>query len=953
MKNRIIPLTVILLLLCICLGALSSCRSKNGNEDDDNEKGSASSYTVPSFVAGRDSFARTEVDSDGRVVGRTFFDYDLLVPNELRYEYTYGKNGMLSTVTFGNDTQTLTFELHYNSDKTFAYGICDEYTVNYTFDQKGNLLVEQLFDQEDCMIFLEYGEDGRVIAETFDDGELAHYTYGESSVTMTYYDNYFMTVKAVLECNENGDPVKYSCRSTDDFYDIIWEYSEPGVCTKASRIEGDDSLTLDFKYDGNKRLTSLKKTFTNAETYEYGITYGDGGDIAGFSCVNCIDGKEDGRFNHKFVRNSAGMLTFYEYEYVSDYYNTHRIEEMKYSEGGLVLERLTKHLETDGSVGSQSASKFVRDDEGRILSLTVSDSEGKHETVNTYDENGLLCKEVLSEYTADGTLLSTRTTDMVRDKESARVLKYSSVTETNSGDIIYGDTVSLTYNALGLPAIVDTTSRDDDGNTAERSVISSEFTDFNALAGIKHSRYGKDGALESSESLTLTYDEAKRVESFAIDYFEGASRLMTLTYEGESHLISSFKDSSFDTEGELTQSQVNCFRYDEKGRFTYCSNEMLEPDGSSISKEESTFAYNEQGSITLTEHVSYGEGGRLNTKYSDEFKYHSNGKQAESKSTVYFIEDGEILMISTETYKFDESGNELGYSSIRTDPHGNITGGQVVENELNENGDVKKSVAKTYGEDGSVVQEVTEICEYDEQGNITDSEIKNYYLGVLNSHERNKYTYYSDGNIRTEERITYSERGDILERNVCEYEYFEGTDDVRKETATEYYTNGFIYLYQVREEHDDGTTSSITEYYDEESGLIDERYYHKTNADGHVIEDKYYLYFNGELDSYVVTIVHEIDDRGTPLSETETHYYADGTVEFRVETTSEYSYSPEYDAASYSIIQTNKFYNEGGSYTHSTVSVDYYEEDGWYIGYQWYMYDTDGNLLDYSENFYE
>ena len=206
--------------------------------------------------AGETLLASTDYDEQGNIIketrhidkDNTYYDDDVYIPaNNKRYEYIYNSDGTVN-------------KYYYYTDD----GLISTYYYEYEYDNKGNLVLEEEYNEYDTLVYCvkyEYDKEGNLVRE-----ETANYGTFFYSILSTEY-----------EYDKKGHLVKksvYDISEEEPYLCYEFKYGKLGKQSKEVRYDADGTVLSEKNF--NDAGFMIKETYLNAEgekkTKEYNYT---------------------------------------------------------------------------------------------------------------------------------------------------------------------------------------------------------------------------------------------------------------------------------------------------------------------------------------------------------------------------------------------------------------------------------------------------------------------------------------------------------------------------------------------------------------------------------------------------------------------------------------------------------------------------------------------------------
>ena len=727
---------LIIALVCV-LAMMTSCNSASNDDDEDEEE--EEEETEKENPAHKHSYLMLD--------GEAYF-----VTLEMS-----GKKP--SKIDFYSDTdyvKTFTIELEYNlkrkieSAKMLMYGEngeeteCNGYSVNY--DKKGKLTELSLYDESDEVFSIMQTENED----------------GDSGYAVRYGDDYSGYSAGFLTLNKDNMAETMSV---------------------VLGGEDDDMMTIhvSYTYDKKGRITEIKaesdgQGSTTVMTYDKDSC-----------CFSEMKMENDGNFSYVFTRD--GDHNVVKYEYISDYRNT--ASEFKYEDGRQII------LSRSSSLGEDENNTIVYTYNDNNV-LTSSTQTGSYEDWEGYKvEETKICS-----YRPDGTVESIDT-----------------ATKTSMNGVISSEEVTKTLcDENGDPDTFVTVTKayDDNGNMTdhmkqcgEHGYYSDEITEeytylstyetyysykYPDVICVLSQEYNEDGyVVKSLETYYTSYDKTKVATCETVRVYEGEDLVkedeITTVYYLSGGVEATYTNTEeYNSDGSYTKTCVEK-QYDESNKLTHHEEEITEydADGYRVSYQEYVYLksfeteYNDE-EVWCEEVNEYDEEGNVVKTISTYFTLDDNRTKIATEEYAEKDVDG-ILHTWTTRYHgdimvyYEEARLEYGYWSNR----------------------YIYSLERHYDEaTGELIHE--EVCNYYDNGNVMNSEDKQYAFGKLVEHHY--YEYYTYGWTKSTKDYVigmYDDNDNVIGRIIREYA--EGNDDYVFRTTTEYFDENGNVIDSVVENH--------------------------------------------------------------------------------------------------------------------------------------------------------
>jgi len=214
------------------------------------------------FVYG--SFVESFYNGAGNPTSRVYFDPTTMKPMPLSFYYKYRTDGILESLTIGEEANAIPLSVKYNSQGIPAEASAtingSFYAIRFTCDSKGRILGEN-FD----FVSFSYNRDGRLVKES--GSSIA----GSYQINISLKDNLSMVAATymgdeafdlTITYNEKGYPISMTgvvdgvqpWQYTDGL--ATWEYNDKDLCTEVSMKGGKEHTVLSYEYDENGALTT-------------------------------------------------------------------------------------------------------------------------------------------------------------------------------------------------------------------------------------------------------------------------------------------------------------------------------------------------------------------------------------------------------------------------------------------------------------------------------------------------------------------------------------------------------------------------------------------------------------------------------------------------------------------------------------------------------------------------
>lgn len=612
--------------------------------------------------------------------------------------------------------------------------------------------------------------------------------------------------------------------------------------------------------------------------------------------------------------------------------------------------RVVKEILYTANGRFDSHNEYVYGDDGQLQRKVVYYESGavNYHVDYTYDENGKLLQSKSTNanniynsrieytYSPDGVLLQklTHSGGSLTKKESfdesgkpTGTLYYDSNGEV-SGRVEY------VYDENGLP--VEQTTYD-----GERVTSSLSYDENGTL--ISDVSYTSGGGLDTE----ILYDgHGNEIRHTVYNWYgivrEGASYSCAYTYDENGNMTEFIR---YNAEDILQWSYT--YEYDENG--TLRKESVFDEDGTMTRQSE----YDEHGVLVRSVDTGHTlDGEYVQYIYHYTYRYNDNGDPLEE---LQIEEDGTVECRKEWTY--DENGNLIRYLSDR---------GSIVTNEeytYDENGrkieyeyrherlfDRPWHLRTTYAYDtdgnlsrateyremnyGWITSEETVYSDYDENGNATVEQIKQYSAAIIDAHTEN--TYDKNGNLLSS--LIYDPYGNLIQSETYQY------DAEGREILQESYDAKENTTYRFESAYDENGVRTTRGYYNTQFYALEE---YDENGNMTLV-----TYYNGAGETVSSIVEKTYDEAGRIVKEI--RYEGDRKS---IESSRECVYD-ENDRLVKEIIYTNYYseeykiklyeFDEKGNMTLQTI---YYmaEEPGDLEGARWterrrYTYDGDGCL---------
>lgn len=753
-----------------------------------------------------------------------------------------------------------------------------ENVTNVMYDDEGNKIGETILlkDAEGNTVSeknIQYGKDGSVASE------ITRALDKKGNVSSEEIVNY-----------DNGKPTGYLVNN--------YEYDENGKVSSKTSVELDKnkskvgSRKTEYAYDESGDVASATYTTYDKKGNKTGVTVDQLETIAtenGFT-TRTLSRTRDFYEDGKLTGSSKSEYKYNEDGSVAAETNTHYDVNGK-EVGGQIVE-----YNNDGTVSSRKSVSFDRDEAGNIRSKRIVDDIdsnsgiAKHGTIEYFDKAGN--KTGSSEFT-------------VVTNESGRPVSETEVRYNESG--VKVSETNKEYDSEWRNAYEKTVFFDEAGNKTGSTEFKQVFREDGQLESQTAVEYDADGNVISTSTMKSECDENGKVIS---ENYSTANKDGVEVTSGKTFYM-------YDSNGELQSKETFETWKDDNGNILKGKSTIRDTEDNVLYEE--TVNYNENAAISSGDTVHYKADGSVKERSHYEVEFDDRGAEV-SKTTDNFDENGVKVSSSTIATEYDEEGNVV--SKTETTVHFDAKGNNIGETTtvFDADGNKISDINTKRNEDGNQIATASDIKETTYKLKV-DGEWVDCKLEIATEKD-------ADGNVISETKIYYNEKGELSSTSKNEYEngvrvkntfynafgatdgdrqiestevtYYDetGEKEVSRTSESRYKDNGNLYQTSNIEYDKDGKTKNwdIT-YYNPEGGLqshVVRAFDEKGNETSTKDE-----YENGKLTKTTVTAkegnnnkfreIISYDDNEKPISKSHADYDENGKKTGTV--LEEYTYS--------------------------------------------------------------
>ncbi|MBP3370722.1 MAG: hypothetical protein J6L85_08220 [Clostridia bacterium] len=613
--------------------APGSDQSGDEKVDPDVKKEPYSTYELTLLMGDWGTIIVNDYDSDGRVVKtkiKNDCDYYFgLVTNYM--EHSYSDEGVLESTVV------------YSRDHTDIYGfptVYEKYTeIKWTADDSGRIVSGRAQSSADFYedIAISYHGDTAVISKV----EMKEIGEPEAAFTVEY--------------NEKGQKIY---EEYDGDVSMTFVYTE-GVLTGAREQDlhkKENGAVWTVKCDGEGRIMSTERAGNDGENDLYSYTYAESGDtVVGF-----------------YAKGSDGTDTY-----------DHKVELTYDANDLLTLVDETYEETEDGESGGkyQYTTKFLRDGEGRVTSVSIADScDGAVERE----------EEITVEYGEGKDFNATCT---VRSLNG----------ETEKLETVRGYTDSYTYDENGRCTENIYEQFDADGKVTERCEYRFAYDERGNCAMNETVRYDGEGKIRSKNKNEFEYNEDLTVGkhvSYTFDENGEANTRSVIEYEY-------YADYTVKTKTETVYRPLDTVRlkliyeYNEKGEKVVGTEINYSDAGVKSSYEVYIYAYYEDGKKKLEDNISYDANDVMKRRVVREYEYDEYGVD-KTVAVSYYGANGELESKEITEKVMLDADRIHTVTTNRYDGTGKLLSKKVIEH-FYEGTSLVKTVTTNYDGDGNIV----------------------------------------------------------------------------------------------------------------------------------------------------------------------------------------------------------------------------------------------------------